>query len=173
MRRALAVASRRVGTVSLLWKYLASRRVGPTADYLDVSWRFNRRSSSSSIYATRPSQSWSAPARSMQSIGPAARVLDARHMQSEPLERVSPDDRPVLAFMGRCVAFAVMTIKILQGDVRRDLDVPRRAGDFLGNTCAFLVATLGDEIGLVHWPRGGAHREGWRPDKFWWLSATV
>lgn len=67
--------------------------------------------------------------------------------------RVSPDNQPVLAFMGRCIAFAIMIIKILQGDVRRDFKMSRFAatlpGDFMGNTCAFLVAILGAVIGLI------------------------
>mmetsp|Transcript_20968 Transcript_20968/g.62548 ORF Transcript_20968/g.62548 Transcript_20968/m.62548 type:complete len:318 (-) Transcript_20968:44-997(-) len=69
--------------------------------------------------------------------------------------RLSPDDKmPFLFLEGRCVAFAMMACRILQGDTRRDLKMMRYAakhpGPVAGNACAFAIAGLGALIGLVN-----------------------
>ncbi|KAH8066312.1 sulfuric ester hydrolase [Aureococcus anophagefferens] len=74
--------------------------------------------------------------------------------------RLASDDAPGLSMEGRCLA-AMVSIKILQGDTKRDYKVMKYAASHPGclstNACAFLLAVIGCAIGLANAGRG-AHR---------------
>ena len=68
--------------------------------------------------------------------------------------RLPGDDAPVLGLEGRCVAFLIVSIRILQGDTKRDWKMMRYAaehpGPLAGNACAFAIGTIGCTMGLTN-----------------------
>ena len=68
--------------------------------------------------------------------------------------RLDPKDAPGLSLQGRCLAFVMVGVQILQGDTKRDFTILRYAsqhpGGLLGNACAFLLGLIGCSIGVCN-----------------------
>ena len=68
--------------------------------------------------------------------------------------RLDKKDAPELSLQGRCLAFVMVGVQILQGDTKRDFTILRYAaqhpGGLLGNACAFLLGLIGCVIGLCN-----------------------
>ena len=68
--------------------------------------------------------------------------------------RLDPKDAPGLSLQGRCLAFVMVGVQILQGDTKRDFTILRYAsqhpGGLLGNACAFLLGIIGCSIGVCN-----------------------
>jgi hypothetical protein len=68
--------------------------------------------------------------------------------------RLDPKDAPGLSLQGRCLAFVMVGVQILQGDTKRDFTILRYAsqhpGGLLGNACAFLLGVIGCSIGVCN-----------------------
>mmetsp|Transcript_19263 Transcript_19263/g.59296 ORF Transcript_19263/g.59296 Transcript_19263/m.59296 type:complete len:322 (+) Transcript_19263:171-1136(+) len=81
-------------------------------------------------------------------------ILVLRHLHHKMVFSRIPAEKPILALEGRCVAFVMMTVRVIQGDTRRDLKMMRYAaehpGPVLGNFCAFAIASIGSAIGLIN-----------------------
>lgn len=78
----------------------------------------------------------------------------SKHTHTE-FYRLAADDAPILGLGGRCVAFLIVSVRIVQsGDFKRDYKMMRYAaehpGPLAGNACAFAIATCGVAMGLAN-----------------------
>ena len=115
------------------------------------------------IYSSRPARPWrvavGSGAIALQAMVMALIVLHLHGFLSRKgahydFVRLASDDAPGLSMEGRCLAFVMVSIKILQGDTKRDYKVMKYAASHPGclstNACAFLLAVIGCAIGLAN-----------------------